>query len=174
MTCRVIHAHPVSGSFSAALCDAVADGVRDGGIEPVVTHLGPDGSGPDAAALTGTDALHLVYPTWWGGPPAEMLDWIQRILGPWVDGPSRDPSPLAAVTTLTAVTTHGSSALVNRLQGEPGRQLVTRVVAPLCHPDVEVEWIALYAIEATDRTAREAFLDRARRSVSLTSGAARR
>ncbi|MEZ5247549.1 MAG: NAD(P)H-dependent oxidoreductase [Acidimicrobiales bacterium] len=167
---RVIQAHPVPESFSGVLLDAVVAGVRDGGVEPVVTRLG-DGRepGPTAADLIGTTALHLVYPTWWGGQPAVLLDWIQRTLAPWIDDDvASTRSPLADVTHLAAVTTHGSSKLVNRLQGEPGRHLVTRVLARLCHPDVTTDWVAFYGIERSSDAELRAFLDRVRREVRLT------
>ena len=28
--------------------------------------------------LAGVDTLVFVHPTWWGGPPAILLDWVGR------------------------------------------------------------------------------------------------
>ena len=52
-----------------------------------------------------------------------MLDQLNRLIGPWVDGSRRvGTSPLRSVTRLEAVTSHGSSLFINRLQGEQGKQ----------------------------------------------------
>lgn len=175
MSVRVIHAHPVPESFSGAVLDAALAGLRTAGHEPIVTRLGEgDDPGPTADDLAGTTALHFVHPTWWGGQPAVLLDWIQRTLGPWIDGAAPGPTPLCEVRRLTAVTTHGSSNLVNRFQGEPGRQLVMRTIAGLCHRDAQADWIALYTMDRTTEADRGAFLERVRGELGVTNATARR
>ena len=165
---RVVHAHPVPESYSGALVAAVIDGLRTRS-EPEVHRIG-DASveGPTIEELRATEELWFVHPTWWGGQPAVLLDWIQRTLGPWIDDGDRTPSPLADVQRLTAVTTHGSSAFVNRLQGEPGRQLYNRVVQPLCADDASFDWLALYTLDRSDADERAEFLDRIRTQAAGT------
>ncbi|MEM9465805.1 MAG: NAD(P)H-dependent oxidoreductase [Actinomycetota bacterium] len=159
---RVVHAHPVPESYSGALLTAVLDGLGTRGT-PTVHRIGDaTDPGPTADDLRATDELWFVHPTWWGGQPAVLLDWIQRTLGPWIDGAAPGPSPLADVRRLTAVTTHGSSSFINRLQGEPGRQLYRRVIRPLCAGGAEFEWLALYTLDRADESDRAAFLDRVR------------
>ncbi|MEO0494003.1 MAG: NAD(P)H-dependent oxidoreductase [Actinomycetota bacterium] len=159
---RVVHAHPVPESFSSAVLDAALDGLSTRAA-PAVHRIGAgDTAGPSVDELRSTDELWFVHPTWWGGQPAVLLDWIQRTLGPWIDHADPAPSPLARVTRVVAVTTHGSSAFVNRLQGEPGRQLYRRVITPLCAPDATFDWLALYTLDRTGDAERQAFLDRVR------------
>lgn len=169
-TC-VVHAHPVPESYSSAVFDATLDALRLDSIEPDIYRLGQgDSPGPTVAELEGIEALFFVHPTWWGSQPAVLLEWIQATLGPWIDGPASGPSPLADVRSLTAITTHGSSALINRIQGEPGRQLLTRVIAPLCRSDVDTRWLPLYKMDRTTEQDRAAFLDQIRSDARLVAG----
>ena len=86
---RVVHAHPVPESYSGALVAAVIDGLRTRS-EPEVHRIG-DASveGPTIEELRATEELWFVHPTWWGGQPAVLVDWIQRTLGPWIDDGDR-------------------------------------------------------------------------------------
>ena len=60
-----------------------------------------------------------------------------------------------------AITTHGSSKLVNALEGEVGKRMVTRTLRAACHPLARTRWIAMYGIDtATRRAEGTAFLDR--------------
>ena len=159
MKTLVVQAHPLEASYNTALLEAVCGALDVSGVDPIVVKLA-QGQEPD---LIGADFEHMiaVCPTWWGGPPAVLLDWLQRTLAPYVDGgePAAD-SPFRTVRRLSVVTSHGSSLLVNRLQGEPGKQTWSRVILPFCHPDAEFEWISLYKIDRTTAEERVAFLDR--------------
>ena len=158
MRTLLLHAHPLEESFSRALRDVVDDALTDAGADHTVVRLAP-GEEPD---LDEVEHLAVVYPTWWGGPPAVALDWLQRVLGPHVDDGAGDHSPFAAIRRVSVVTTHGSSKLVNRLQGEPGRQTWSRVVVPHCAPGATFDWIALYKIDRSTPADRAAFLERVR------------
>lgn len=169
----MLHAHPLEDSYSAAIRDHALSVLEGAGHEVELVKLGRgDDPGPVRAELAGVEALVLVHPTWWGGQPAPMLGWIQREIGPWIDRP-RDPpgpSPLASVRLVAAVTTHGSSYLVNRLQGEPGRRILERCVLPLCAPDAELRWIALYKLDRRPHDELAEFIERAGRELAeLTS-----
>ncbi len=159
MSTLVIHAHPLEDSFSAALRDAVCDALVTSGVDHEVTKLCL-GDRPD---LAGVDHLVAVYPTWWGGLPAILLDWMQHLLAPVVDGEaSGDSSPLGSVRRLSVVTTHGSSVLMNNLQGQPGRQTWARVVLPRCGKGAAFDWVALYKIDRTDEAQRRSFVEEVR------------
>ncbi len=166
-----MHFHPLVESFSAAVLEAVTTTLAAEGHD-VTIHRLHEGDSPGATDLQTTEALVLVYPTWWGGQPAALLEWLQQRLAPWIDGAASEPSPIRTVRHLIAVTTHGSSRLINRLQGEPGRQLLQRVVAGLCAPGVDMRWISLYTIDRSEPADRQAFVERVRREVSLRSPAA--
>lgn len=159
---RVVHAHPVPESYSGALLASVLDGIATR-AESTVHRIGDANEpGPTVDELRTTDELWFVHPTWWGGQPAVLLGWIQQTLGPWIDGDSSSPSPLGQVRRLVAVTTHGSSAFVNRLQGEPGRQLYRRVLRPLCAPGADFRWLARYTLDRATASARTDFLNEVR------------
>ncbi|MDH3754376.1 MAG: NAD(P)H-dependent oxidoreductase [Acidimicrobiia bacterium] len=170
MPTLVIHAHPLEDSYSAALRDAVCEALAATGAACELVRL-CQGEETDEATLAASDHLVVVYPTWWGGLPAVLLDWVQRTVGPWVDGESADtPSPLAAVRRVTVVTSHGSSRLLNTMQGQPGKQTWSRVVMPLCAKDARFDWMSLYKIDRSDESGRQAFIERVR--ARLTSVAA--
>jgi len=187
VTMLVVQAHPLDDSYNAALLDAVVAGLD----HARVARLG-QGDQLDAADLDQITSLTVVYPTWWGSVPAQLLAALNDLVGPWVDGkepPLLSPhggcanrrsaklikratrgaanrsahlpaSPLSAVRTLTIVTTHGSSKFINRLQGEPGLQLWKRTILPLCAPEAEFNWQALYRVDRATPTVTRKFLRR--------------
>lgn len=156
MSTLVVHAHPLEDSYSAALRDTVTEALTRSGVDFTVARLA-QGEQPD---LAGVDHLVAVYPTWWGGIPAVLLDWLQTLLCPIVDGGSTTASPLRTIETVSVVTTHGSSRLMNNLQGQPGKQTWSNVVAPFCAPGATFEWVALYKIDRSTEAERSAFLAR--------------
>lgn len=155
----VIHAHPVAESLNRALFRAAIEGLTSSNGDAPTTASLTDGDDPSTDDLRPVDTLVLVYPTWWGGPPSILLDWIDRRLGPWVDAGAEHPSPIAAVETLAVVTTHGSPQLLNRITGEPGRQLFKRTIKPLAAPTCSWHWLAYYGIDADNADTRHRFLD---------------
>lgn len=168
MTVLVVHYHPREDSYSAALLGVVLDRL-DPGAE--VVRLG-QGEAVDEGRLAAARHLIVVAPTWWGAMPSRVLAWIQELLGPWIDGGSdRRSSPLRSVERLTVVTTHGSSRLINGIQGEPGRQLWKRTVLPLCADGAGFHWIALYKLDRLGEPERRAFLDRVGREIRSATAA---
>ena len=157
----VLHAHPQQDCLNVALRDRVVETLERAGHEVRLVRL-TQGEWIDGVSVAGADGLVLVYPTWWGGLPSPMLSWVQRELAAWIDGPA-DPttSPLRTVRHLVAVTTHGSTSWVNRLQGEPGRQLLRRSVARLCAAGTRLRWVALYGVDQRSPAEMSAFADRA-------------
>ena len=157
----VLHAHPQKDCLNVVLRDRVVETLERASHDVQVVRL-TQGEWIDGASAVGAEGLVLVYPTWWGGLPAPMLAWVQRELVAWIDG-SADPatSPLRTVRHLVAVTTHGSTSWVNRLQGEPGRQLLRRSVARLCAPGTRLRWVALYGVDQRSPAEISTFVDRA-------------
>ena len=156
----VLHAHPLEDCLSVALRDRAVEALERSGHDVRVARL-TQGEWIDGASVVGAEGLVLVYPTWWGGLPAPMLGWVQSELAAWIDGaPERATSPLRTVRHLVAVTTHGSTSWVNRLQGEPGRQLLKRSVARLCAPGTRLRWVALYGVDQRGPAEVSAFVDR--------------
>jgi putative NADPH-quinone reductase len=190
----VVHCHPVADSLGAAARDRVLAGLARGrhdarvidlyaeGFQPVLSRTEweaqrePLSSKPadvhrHAEALRWAQALVLVYPTWWGGQPAMLKGWIDRV---WVEGVAYTLPPgadrirplLRNLRRLVVVTTHGSPKRVNVLQGEPGKRVVLRQLRALCRRRGRGRWIALYGVDQADEARRRAFLDRVEHRLS--------
>jgi putative NADPH-quinone reductase len=185
----LVFAHPCPDSFAAHLRDTACHILAANGhdvdlidlyaerFDPV---LGADewvnrrAGGPDwpepadhARRLAEANGLLLVHPTWWGGPPAILKGWFDRVLSPRVayplaaSGASR-PGNLRHVRRLSVVTTHGSSRLVNGLQGEPGRWTVMRALRTSLHPLARTRWLGCYGMDRNSEAERSRFVDRVR------------
>lgn len=185
----VVYVHPVEESFAASVRNSVLAGLQAGhhqvdladlyadGFDPRLSpdehaaHRGSVDNKPVAAAwiprLSACDTLILVYPTWWSAQPAMLKGWFERV---WVNGVAIDvhddgrvPSPkLTNIRRVIAVTTHGSSKLINSLQGEPGKRFVKRALRGAVHRRCRVEWLAFYGMDRADQAARTRFLERVR------------
>jgi putative NADPH-quinone reductase len=182
----VVHCHPLAASLARAARDRAVAGLVRGGAEVRIEDLYGDGfepelspgeaaahrvPGADAALrryvddLRWCDTLVLTYPTWWAGQPAMLKGWIDRL---WVNGVAWDLPPgsdrlrprLRNVRRLVAVTTHGSSKLVNAVEGEGGKRTITRTLRPLCHPLARTTWLALYGVDTRPPHRIDRFLDR--------------
>jgi len=98
----VILCHPDPKSFNRAIADAYCDAVRKLGHETVVRDLYAMGFDPilkanerptiegfrisedvreEIARLTGCDVFVLVYPIWFGTPPAMLKGYVERVFG---------------------------------------------------------------------------------------------
>jgi len=183
----VVYAHPVDGSFCWIVRDRVRSSLSAAGHQVDLIDLYAEGfapamsaeehalhrSGPEtkpaisdhARRLSAAEALVFVYPTWWGGQPAILKGWFDRV---WVEGvaysqpqgASRIRPRLGHVRRLAVVTTHGSSKWVNVLQGEPGKRVIMRGLRALCHPRTRSRWVALYNVDRSTPEQRSRFLDR--------------
>ena len=189
----MIAANPVPESFGAAIREAaVASLSRAGhevrvhdlyadGFDPILSpeahanHRLPPSTKPDIAhaveRLKWSQWLLFAYPTWWGGQPAILKGWMDRVLVEGVayhlpEGARRVRPLLRDVTRLSAITTHGSSKLANSIQGEPGKRVILRGVRSLCHPLVRARWVAMYGLDTASDEDRAQFLDEVRTHTS--------
>lgn len=190
MKAYVVYCHPDPESFTAAVHHRAVDALRASrhevrvadlyadGFEPamsaeeVADHLGPPQ--PKVAVATyctdlqWCDTLVFIYPTWWSGQPAMLKGWLDRVLIRGVawdlpDGATRVSGRLTNVRSLITITTHGSSRLINMLEGETGRKVMARAVRALCHRSARATWLAMYGMDQSDATRREEFLDHVER-----------
>ena len=187
MKVYVVYCHPSATSFTAAARDRALAGLHSGGHDVRVTDLYADGFVPELSAWERTnhlsppdtkpeiatyaenlrwcEALVFVYPTWWAGQPAMLKGWIDRV---WVagvayerpEGANRIRPLLQNIRRLVVITTHGSSKLINSLQGEVGKRIVNRSLRVLCSKKARTKWIARYSIDTTSDAQRAAYLDR--------------
>ena len=97
----VILCHPEQDSFNAAMAAAYSATVREQGHEVIVRDLYAMGFHPvlksaerpgpgerqfadvaeELAVLKDSDVFVLVYPIWFGGPPAMLKGYVERVLG---------------------------------------------------------------------------------------------
>lgn len=116
------------------------------------------------------EALVLVYPTWWSGQPAIMKGWFDRVLMNGVawelpEGAARIRPLLRNVRRMVVVTTHGSSKVVNSLEGESGKRTAFRSVRLMFSSRTRCRWIAIYSLDRSTERDRERFLTRVGRRV---------
>ncbi len=185
----VVHCHPSEQSFVAAARDRALAGLTTSGAEVRLLDLYREGFEPTLSAeehrrhltpgvdpevqrhadwLRWCDTLVLVYPTWWAGQPAMLKGWFDRVWAcdvAWSLEPGRSVlSPrLHNVRRLVVVTTHGSSKLVNAIEGEGGKRTVGRALRAMCHPLARTTWLAAYGLDTGSVSARSRFLERVER-----------
>lgn len=125
----VIVCHPAEVSFTRTVADAYVEAVRAHGHEVVLRDLYQIGFDPvlreeerhgapcedilaEWAALGEVDLFVLVYPIWFGAPPAMLVGYIDRVFGAGrqrgEDGES-GPSGRLAGKRLVSLTSSGSS-----------------------------------------------------------------
>ncbi len=114
------------------------------------------------------DALVLVYPTWWSGQPAILNGWFDRVLVnevAWTlpEGANKLRPLLGNIRTFAVLSTHGSSKLVNAIQGEPGKRIAFRSVRLMMHWRTRSRWIGVYRLDSCSTRCRNMKLRRARR-----------
>jgi NAD(P)H dehydrogenase (quinone) len=183
----VVHAHPLDTSFNRRVLERVTDGLAVAGHEVDVVDLYRDGFDPVitedelvadfdpataeplvasyVARLLRCDVLVFVHPTWWGGPPAIVKGWLDRVVRPGaaydrVPGTDRIRGRLRNIRRLVMVTTHGSSKIVNTIQGEPGRHAVLRDLRLLCRRRCRTTWLPFYGSDLAERSEHAVFLER--------------
>lgn len=189
MRVLVVYCHPNPESFVAAARDRALAGLASAGHDVRLTDLYADGFDPAMSAeerrthkvpgvgpeleqyvddLAWAETLVLVYPTWWGGQPAMLKGWIDRV---WVAGVAwslsdgdRVPKPrLRGIRRIVVVTTHGSPKWINAVQGESGKRVAIRSIRAMCARRVRTTWCALYGLDTRPEADRVAFLDRVER-----------
>ncbi|MDJ0768249.1 MAG: NAD(P)H-dependent oxidoreductase [Ilumatobacter sp.] len=192
MRVLVVYCHPNPESLIAAALDRTLRALARGGHEVRVDDLYASGFRPEMSAderrghkepgvdaglqpfadrLHWAEALVLVYPTWWSGQPAMLKGWIDRV---WIagvawtgNGRNGRPRPLLTnIRRIVVVTTHGSTKLLNSLEGEAGKRTVTRSIRPMCSRRARTTWCALYGVDQSDEAKRTGFLDRVERTLA--------
>ena len=185
MKTLVVYVHPVEGSFTSSVRDAIIQHLpsqhhevrlRDlyaenfdpflSATERALHHTSPT-TRPELARdvedLRWCEAIVFVYPTWWSGLPAMLKGWIDRT---WMSevawflpvGANTIRPRLTNIRRLVAVTTHGSSKVVNALQGESGKRTISRSIRLMCNRWCRARWIALYGLDKSKLEDRQKHL----------------
>lgn len=145
MRSLVLVGHPAPGSFAHALADAASgalaafgpvlrhDPVADG-FDPAIPAAEARGQ-PTADPLTrryiaelkAAELLVVVHPVWWGGPPAILKGWIDRVLAlnqayGFPDGVDVGGPPIPLLTTAAAL-------VVNTTNTDPAADTLADAIA---------------------------------------------
>ena len=189
----VVRAHPVKESLVQAAGDRAVKALLESGhevrqidlyaadfraalskeewrVRRDVTLLGTEQTA-HAELIRWMDHLVLVYPTWFGSFPAILKGWLDRV---WTEGVSYElpsgarlpRSLLRHVRDVTVVTSHGSSKIMNMVQGEPGRRTVRRGIRLQCNLRCRTHWVAFYGNDKATQQDRATFLDSVSKRVS--------
>jgi putative NADPH-quinone reductase len=191
----VVYCHPDPESFTAAVCRRAVEALEAAGHQVRTSDLYADDFEPAISVdeemnrltpphrpeiagycdnLQWCDTLVFVYPTWWSGQPAMLTGWLDRVLirrVAWdvTDNATRITAQLTNIRRLVAITTHGSSRLINLAEGETGRRVIGRAVRALCHRSARTTWLAMYDIDRSSAEQRNAFLDRVEQRITRLS-----
>ena len=155
----VVQVHPLEDSYNAALREAVLAALGGGATQAACYRL-CQGERPPMRALREAGRVVLVYPTWSGGLPSHLLGWLHGLFD--------DGVTLERATELVAVTTCGSSQLVNRVQGEWGRRYLRRELLGRCAPGASFRWLCLYKVDRRTRDEMSAHLTRVSSALART------
>ena len=186
MRALVVYCHPATGSFTAAVRDAVVARLTGAGAEVRVADLyarrfppaltAPEWQGylacpanqapvaRDVDDVRWCDTLIFVYPTWWYGLPAVLKGWLDRVLLPDVaflmpDAAHRTIRPgLQHITRLGVFTTCGASWALTAYIGAPGRRTLMQGVGLLCAPGRRRVFAAHYLMDRSTPRSRAAHL----------------
>lgn len=201
MRVLVVFAHPSAESYGAALLACARRAIAAAGHElrvhdlyaenfdPVLSRAewdryltDPEGLAaqhPDHVAdLRWCEALVVIYPTWYYGPPAMLKGWLDRV---WLPGVSFEIPPrlgarprgkLGNVRTFLGITTSGSPWWWLRLIRDPGRSLWTRGMRPIFHPRCRYLWRQLHSMNHRTDADRAAFLALVERTLARLGGPA--
>jgi len=187
MRVLVIYCHPRPDSFCAAQRDAVIASLRAAGHQITQRDLYAEGFSPamtaeehgrylDApanlqgiddhvAALRATEALVLVYPTWWYGLPAMLKGWLDRVWVPGVTfalGDGAIEPLLTNIRKIAVVTSYGSPLWLLWYVGWGDYKLIRRGLRRLCAKGCRLDWLYLHDMDRRQRPALSRHLDKIR------------
>ncbi|OSP55842.1 NAD(P)H-dependent oxidoreductase [Pseudoruegeria sp. SK021] len=190
MKVHVIYAHPLANSLAARLHEVVVDSLTEAGHEVDDLDLYADGFDPVLSAqgredyhdtainqapvasyverLKAADALVLCHPVWNFGWPAILKGYFDRVFLPDVSFRFEDNKigpGLTNIRKLATVTTYGAKHWRAMVLGDPPRKNATRFLRVICHPKVQVQYNALYAIDTATPQKIDRYLAQVRRKM---------
>ena len=185
MNALVVYSHPVEGSFCSAMRDAAISGLRAAGhtvdlIDLAAEHFNPvmstsewntyreaNGDVPvglerDVALVKSAEIIVFVYPTWWGGLPAQLKGWLERVMLPgtaFVFNENNKVRPgLRNIQRIHIASTFGSPWLYVRFVNDNGRRILARAFRMNTSLRTKVSTSSLYAMDTATDASRKSFL----------------
>ncbi len=118
--------------------------------------------------LRAADALALVFPVWFDGLPAIMQGYFQRIFVPGVatiiDEMGLFHPNLSNLKRMAAVCAYGEKRADVAKKHDPPRRFVRQNISALIDPAGRFEYLAIYGMDSSVASRREAFLRRVSRT----------
>ena len=185
MNALVVYCHPVEGSFCSAMRDAAISGLRAAGhmvdvinlaaeqFNPVMTTSEwntyqqgngdvPMGLERDVALVKSAEIIVFIYPTWWGGLPAQLKGWLERVMLPgtaFVFNENNKVRPgLWNIRRIHIASTFGSPWLYVRFVNDNGRRILARAFRMNTSLRTKVSTSSLYAMDTATDASRKSFL----------------
>ena len=185
MNALVVYCHPVEGSFCSAMRDAAISGLRAAGhtvdlIDLAAEHFNPvmstsewntyqQGNGDvpvglerDVALVKSAEIIVFVYPTWWGGLPAQLKGWLERVMLPgtaFVFNENNKVRPgLRNIQRIHIASTFGSPWLYVRFVNDNGRRILARAFRMNTSLRTKASTSSLYAMDTATDASRKSFL----------------
>jgi putative NADPH-quinone reductase len=186
MNALVVYCHPVEGSFCSAMRDAAVRGLQAAGhtvdvidltasqFNPVMSTSEwqtyqqgsgqiPDGLEHDVELIKTAEIIVFVYPTWWGGLPAQLKGWLERVMLPgtaFVFNDNNKVRPgLGNIKRIHIASTFGSPWLYVRFVNDNGRRILARAFRLNTSLRTKVSTSSLYAMDTATNASRDKFLD---------------
>ncbi len=190
MRVLVVYAHPLDASFVSASHGRAVEALQAGGHEvddldlyrekfdPILSpeqmrsyvdvNLNAREVGPYVERLRAAEALVLVFPVWFDGPPAIMQGYFQRVFLPGVatiiDEAGLFHPNLWNLRRMAAVCAYGETRAAVSKKHDPPRRFVRDNIGALIDPQGRFEYIAFYGMDSSSPQRRAAFLRRVSRA----------
>jgi putative NADPH-quinone reductase len=185
MNALVVYCHPVEGSFCSAMRDAAVRGLETAGhtvnivdlaarqFNPVMLYSEwnayrqgngeiPAGLELDVEFVKSAEIIVFVYPTWWGGLPAQLKGWLERVMLPGTAFVFNDKNKvrpgLGNIKRIHIASTFGSPWLYVRLVNDNGRRILARAFRLNTSLRTKVSSSSLYAMDTATDSSRKSFL----------------
>ncbi|WP_263322286.1 NAD(P)H-dependent oxidoreductase [Endozoicomonas sp. Mp262] len=189
MNVLVVYAHPDPSSFSSGINQLVCSELAKGGHriqnldlyhehfeacmsiqerKAYMTSENIRGIEHYVEQLKWAEALVLVYPTWWMGPPAILKGWFDRIWLPGVVaefGPEGVKPGLTNIRKIMVITTQGSSWVRMFLIGNPPKRML-KLALKACTKASDIQWLALYSMDKISPPKLTGFLEKIRKKMA--------
>lgn len=192
MRALVVVAHPDESSFTHAIATTTINALKANGHEVTLCDLYAEGFSAAmtavervayesdtpvvspqvadyVAAVTATELLIFVYPTWWSSLPAIMKGWLDRVLVPGVAFGFNDNGKLRPrltnVRRVVGISTYGSAWPYIKFINDNGRRTIGRTLRLSTGPRTRMTWLAMYRMDTATDARRNAFLERVTASV---------
>lgn len=175
MKCLVVTTHPLTNSLCKLLTEQVVNKLNAMGHEVVIEDLYAQNFEPvltvaeresyycgtyetsniaeQVGRLQETEALVLLFPTWWFGFPAMLKGWFDRIWGPGIAyDHASDLGPikprLNKLRKVLVVTTLGSPWWVDHLlMWQPVKRIIRVALLGTCARNSKLKFLSLYNSE---------------------------